>query len=372
MHTPATTLLDLLRGSSIPPSGSAADRDNTLIERTLGGLLGGAVGDAFGYAVEFDSLRSIRARFGKDGIRAPVLDGGRLLVSDDTQMTLFTLEALLDLPATGGRPNETSARDRIRDAYLDWYHTQAGMRSGRHPVGRLAFEPTLCVRRAPGTTCLSALAQGGNGSIAAPINDSKGCGGVMRVAPIGLFPDRYDAEQSFHLGAEAAALTHGHPSGYLSAGVLAAIVRHLIDGADLVESTHRAIAFLPAWHGHGETLSAVEGALALAADRPSDQPTAVRALGEGWVAEEALAIGLYAALVAPTYVEALIIAANHDGDSDSTASIAGQLWGACHGVDGIPHDWALALDVVDPLVQLVHRRQQQILHSAALPPDGES
>ena len=370
MDAPPTTLIDLLHAPSILPPGSAADRGTALMNRTLGVLLGGAVGDAFGYAVEFESLRSICARFGQDGIRAPVLDGGRLLVSDDTQMTLFTLEALLDLPAAGDEANETSARDRLRDAYLDWQHTQAGTGSGRHPVGRLALEPALRARRAPGNTCLSALAQGGDGSIAAPINNSKGCGGVMRVAPIGLFPDRYDAEQTFHLAAAAAALTHGHPSGFLSAGVLAAIVRHLIDGIDLVESAHRALAFLPAWKGHQETLAAVERALTLAATHAGDHAPAVRSLGEGWVGEEALAIALYATLVAPSYVDALVIAANHDGDSDSTASIAGQLWGAWHGIDGIPHDWVLALDVLDPLAQLMRRRQQQIIDGAGFPPAG--
>jgi ADP-ribosylglycohydrolase len=82
-------------------------------------------------------------------------------------------------------------------------------------------------------------------------------------------------------------------------------------------------------------------------------------LGEGWVGEEALAIGLYAALVAPSFEDALAIAANHDGDSDSTASIAGQIWGAWHGIAGIPADWVFALDVLEPALHLIHRRQEQ-------------
>ncbi|MGH2598827.1 MAG: ADP-ribosylglycohydrolase family protein, partial [Dehalococcoidia bacterium] len=61
----------------------------SLAERAVGCLLGGAVGDAFGYAVEFDRLDRIRSRFGPDGIHQPVLTGGSLVVSDDTQMTLF-------------------------------------------------------------------------------------------------------------------------------------------------------------------------------------------------------------------------------------------------------------------------------------------
>ena len=69
--------------------------DETYADRVLGCLLGGAVGDALGYAVEFSSLPAIRERFGPDGIREPVLDEeGKAVVSDDTQMTLFTGEGV--------------------------------------------------------------------------------------------------------------------------------------------------------------------------------------------------------------------------------------------------------------------------------------
>jgi ADP-ribosyl-[dinitrogen reductase] hydrolase len=73
------------------------------------------------------------------------------------------------------------------------------------------------------------------------------------------------------------------------------------------------------------------------------------------VGEEALAIGLYAALCALSFVEAIRIATNHGGDSDSTASIAGQLWGAMNGLDGIPHVWVSALDVLLPLLHLARQ-----------------
>ena len=65
-------------------------------DRVLGCLLGGAVGDAFGYGVEFSKLPQIHQRFGPQGIQEPVLNRhGEAEVSDDTQMTLFTLEGLL-------------------------------------------------------------------------------------------------------------------------------------------------------------------------------------------------------------------------------------------------------------------------------------
>ncbi len=61
-------------------------------------------------------------------------------------------------------------------------------------------------------------------------------------------------------------------------------------------------------------------------------------LGGGWVGEEALAIGLCCALVAPDVRSGLLLAVNHSGDSDSTGSIAGNLLGAMHGLDALPQD----------------------------------
>src|SRR6266516_3671417 len=95
---------------------------------------------------------------------------------------------------------------------------------------------------------------------------------------------------------------------------------------------------------HEETLAAVEMAEALAASgMPSN--TAIERLGGGWVAEEALAISIYCALVAADVREGVILAVNHDGDSDSTGAIAGNLLGAMHGVNAIPAEWLESLEL---------------------------
>jgi ADP-ribosylglycohydrolase len=82
--------------------------------------------------------------------------------------------------------------------------------------------------------------------------------------------------------------------------------------------------------------------------------------GITWVGEEALAIALYASLSASSFVEAIAIATNHSGDSDSTASIAGQIWGAMKGLEGIPHDWIISLDVLHPLLRLSRTLSAQL------------
>lgn len=311
-------------------------------DRVLGCLFGGAVGDAFGYAVEFDRLEEIRRRHGVNGLVEPQLQGGKLVVSDDTQMTLFTAEA-----ATRSGSADRFI-DECRAAYLRWYETQTG-RFAEGGEGLLSHAP-LWKRRAPGMTCMSALAQGGKGTRANRINDSKGCGGVMRTAPIGLVR-HWDEQTVFELAAAAAALTHGHPSGFYSAAAIAEIVRSLLDGVDLVVAVDRVSQRLSAHAEARETQDAMQRAVALARQSRDGQDVARGALGEGWVGEEALAIAIYSCLVGSDFEETMRIAANHDGDSDSTASIAGQLFGARWGLDHIPWTWIERLDVFDAVAE---------------------
>lgn len=305
-------------------------------DRVWGCLLGGAVGDAFGYAIEFDRLKRIREKYGPNGLTEPELTEGELVVSDDTQMTLFTAEAL----ARALGPDDFL--DECRAAYLRWYETQSGQRP-KAAIG-LQKHDRLWARRAPGMTCMSALAAGGNGRPDRPGNNSKGCGGVMRTAPIGLMG--WGECVAFELGMRASALTHGHPSGYFSGGAMAAMVAAMVEGHELRDAAQRALALLANKAGADETILALTSALE-AARHPSDKAAVAEGtLGEGWVGEEALAIGVYAALVADDFAEVMRVAANHDGDSDSTASIAGQLYGAWRGAAAMPWEWTERLDVL--------------------------
>ena len=325
--------------------------DRYYADRVLGCLLGGAVGDALGYEVEFWSLGKIRERFGPAGIRQPALNAaGKAVVSDDTQMTLFTAEGLIESIAQNGSTATADALDAVRVATLDWYAMQMGGQAG----GRLADFPVLGENRDRGTTCASGCALRAKGTPENPINNSNTCGGVMRVAPVGLWLGLSD-EEAFELAARCAAQTHGHPSGYLSAGALASIVRNLLGGLGPDRCAERSIEIARNWPGADETVAAMEHARTLARQRTTDHASAVAQLGKGWVGEEALAIGLYSALVASDFADAVRIASNHGGDSDSTASIAGQIYGSWKGVAGIPHTWIRRLDALDPLFDVAGR-----------------
>lgn len=306
-----------------------------------GCLLGGAVGDALGAPVEFLALGEIRARFGPAGITDYAPAYGRLgAITDDTQMTLFTAEGLLRADTRGRRKGICHPPSMVAHAYRRWLTTQGEPGEFPYPEageGFLLDLPELHHRRAPGNTCLAAVRAGASGTIGEPINDSKGCGGVMRVAPVGLAA-RGDVGGAFMLGCEVAALTHGHPSGYLSAGFLAALIAALVDGSALDDAIARTRALLLGHPRHDETLNAIDAAVRLARGGVPT-PEALATLGQGWIAEEALAIALCCALVAPDFRGGVALAVNHGGDSDSTGAIAGNILGAIWGRAAIPTAW---------------------------------
>jgi ADP-ribosylglycohydrolase len=306
-------------------------------DAVAGCLLGGAVGDALGAVVEFDSLADIRRRYGPAGLTGFPEDAGPF--TDDTQMTLFTAEALLRARRRYAARHFAYAVDELWTAYRRWLATQ-GEGSGRddQEIEGLASEPRLHHRRGPGNTCLSALRGDVPGYVDKPVNGSKGCGGVMRIAPIGLV-----AARPFGLGIASAALTHGHPSGYLSAGAGAEIIARLRGGEALRPAVESALDVVSSWQGHEETTEALLVALDLADRTPVPTPDAIAEIGEGWVGEEALAIAVFCALTGDSFQTAVLAAANHSGDSDSTAAITGNLLGAAGGRAVVPEDWLAAL-----------------------------
>jgi len=330
-----------------------AARRRSLLDRIRGALLAGAVGDALGAPVEFLSLDEIRTRFGPEGVRELAPAYGRAgAITDDTQMTLFTAEGLV-LAARAGALGRTDEVARIvHRAYLRWLRTQGG--TSAHPTfertdeGWLLDVADLHSLRAPGATCLAALRSAHCGRVEQPPNSSKGCGAVMRMAPVGLAAAVADP---FRTGCALAALTHGHPSGWLAAGFLAAVVRELVAGSSLEDAARETLTELRRWPGSEECAAAVDRALAMARAGPGT-PEAVESLGEGWVAEEALAISLYCAIAAPDLESALLLAVNHGGDSDSTGAIAGNLLGTIHGERAIPRRWLDALELREEIERM--------------------
>ena len=365
------------------------------IDKYRGCLLGGAAGDALGYAIEFDREEAIAARYGSRGIRDYQLDErGLAPFSDDTQMTLYTANSLLyslaalsaqaygGTQASGGAPTSSDAQAssgapapapaplpspaalaayapaQMAQFYVEWMYTHVSPYPLAEPKAWISSLPELFASRAPGVTCMNACEAMANGAKA--VNNSKGCGGIMRMAPVGLINTcpGFSGVELQRLGAQLAELTHCHELGWMPAGVFAHIVSLLArdEASSVREAATQALNTLPEAfpnaHYLGQLQELLRYTLRLA---DSDMPDleAINALGEGWVAEEALAIGLLCSLRhEDDFAGAITSAVNHGGDSDSTGAIAGNIVGAHLGLAGIPQRYLEHLELRDTISKI--------------------
>lgn len=351
----------------------------THLDQIRGSLFGGAVGDALGYTIEFWQENDIFSTYGKSGITEYELKHGKAQISDDTQMTLFTANGILvgdtrlSMRGIGGDP-----KAYVPDAYFDWLKTQ---RSDIKSVNKherftkdggrswLLDVPELYSLRAPGNTCLSALEIREHCGymddfIANPINHSKGCGGIMRIAPVAL---KYRPGENFYgeidvidmEAAQLAAITHSHSLGYMPAAVVAHVINRCITSADsmtlreMVEEARNTVAKLFAGDKHlGELIQIIDKAIQLSENDANDLEN-IHALGEGWVAEETLGIALYCSLkYQHDFSKGVIVAVNHKGDSDSTGAVTGNILGALLGYDAIESKWKKNLELADIILEM--------------------
>lgn len=341
--------------------------------RVRGCLLGGAIGDALGAGVEFDSLAEIRRVHGPDGVTDYVPAYGRRgAVTDDTQLSLFTVDGLIRAHVrrdTGAWHPPTD----VHAAYRRWYTTQRdwGPDERRAEDGWLARQEWLYAQRAPGGACLSGLVDTVMGTVEKPKNpDANGCGTVVRSAPFGLLVG-WEPHLVFQLGVECAAQSHGHPTAQLAAGAFAAIVHALVRGDGLDAAVQKAFVQLANRPGHEETTAALKRALG-AVRQGMPGPELVESLGEGWVAEEALSIGLYCALVAEDMRHGLLLAVNHSGDSDATGAVCGNLLGALHGDTALPPTWLVELEGRGTILELADDFAMEMTQGVALHSPGDS
>lgn len=344
-------------------------------------LMGGALGDSFGYLVEFDDLAAIRRKFGVDGLFDLSQATGPVHFSDDTQLTLYTVDGLADALewAQQGVPADPTACLWL--AYLRWLRSQ-----GEKPVLDSAPLPPLRWidgqqilqhQRHPGQACLASLKTGEMGTLLRPINvEAKGCGSVMRSAPFGLI-SHLEPSTIAQLSMNAAALTHGHPVAIQASAAFSWLIYQLaVAELALPEAVTSMLDYLRSLPAEPDLLARLETAINLSSLEMLDGDQLCDAIGEGWVAEEALAVAVYAVLstanettgATPTahFLAAMRTAANHRGDSDSTASIAGNILGAFYGQTCLPEGWLQLAEAPE----LIHEMAEALLRASGIEASG--
>ena len=294
-------------------------------------LFGLALGDALGWPVEFTDLTAIKQRYGAAGIQEPPTPAE---YTDDTQMTLALAEGLLD---AGLNAPVDEIMDAIGARFVTWLELQS---DSRH-------------RRAPGNTCLIGMKRYSaepNWRTSGEPN-SKGCGSAMRVAPLGYFY-QHEPERLREISIASSLITHGHPAALAASAGAAYAVKLALDGVHPDQLPRQIAAFTDgmsddftrALHRVGHVIGWVNDEHGLAH------------LGEGWIAEEAVALAVFCTIRYPDdYTNGVRRGANLTGDSDSVASIAGGILGARLGLDAIPAEWRARCENAAYLQELAER-----------------
>lgn len=332
--------------------------------RVHGCLLGGALGDALGYAALSSSAKQTGDGAVVDKVTGSISLPDPAPFSDETQLTLFAVDGLLEALrwANDGVPADEKACLWL--AYLRWLRTQGASIAEAAPVPPpqwLDEQPVLHHRRGPDEACLTGLASGEMGTAARPVNpNAQGTGAVVRSAPFGLLP-YVGAETAYRLSGDTALLTHGHPAARQSAAAFSWMINHIMhDGGTLASAAASAVERLRRERTpEPSVLQRLERALELGAGPALPAADITNELGTGGLAEEALAIGLYASLATESAAAAarlesgtqpqehfragVVLAVDHAGKTDSTASITGNLLGALYGEDALPGDWMAVL-----------------------------
>ena len=338
-------------------------------DRIRGSLIGGAIGDALGYPVEFvRTYENILKKYGQGGItrydklhwwREESAQDAKAWISDDTQMTLYTACGLIN-----ARENKGLVLPSIKQAYLEWLETQLQDNDSETNECWISYLPDMKQRRAPGETCMSSLIALRSGRHVN--NNSKGCGGIMRVAPIGLWGvsgKRFSTiDECCKVAAEVARVTHQHKFGFLPAALMTYLIYKLACDdspkvSDLYNYIEEAFEVLERiYPEHIMSICDLNDIVSNALDYvTSDLPDheAIKQIGEGWVAEEALAIALYcAAKHFDNFENAVVAAVNHGGDSDSTGAITGNILGAAIGYEALPEFYKKDLELHDVIIHV--------------------
>jgi len=294
-----------------------------MLNRIKGCLLGHAVGDALGAPVEFFSLAKIKEKYGEKGIEEyDVWDGFKPgSYTDDTQLSIATAKGCLSAQFNLMREGEARSQEFMYKRYMEWLGSLKDPFRVRHP----------------GYTCMNVLQSGERGSIENPVNDSTEASGLFRTAPVGL---AFPPGMAFREGADYAALTHGHPSAYFSAGFLSELIAQIIEGKSLQDAVELSIEQLIAFDRHKELLQYLEVAMELFINQEPVKES-IPKIGEGVTAAEVLAISIFCSLKhADEFPKGVRVAVNQSGASTSTGLVTGAILGTLLGFEAIPDIWS--------------------------------
>lgn len=323
-----------------------------------GCLLGMAVGDAMGAAVEKKTYEEICETYGPAGLLGYDTVNGLAEITSYTQVAAFAVNGLL-LAISRGQSHEAMAY--VTMALKEWARMQHLPRDPQRRNCWLCAVPAFRRRKNMDPRTLDALTRDVLGSPQRPANQAEGPGSLTAAVAMGLYfhPERMQFHEIGILGAQTVALTHGDPMTFLSGSVLAYVIAAILhDPESDLEEHFRLAAQTVADQFGGEFPQALRlqkkllSAIEMAKD-PQKQPVEVMESIGCVTCPEVLAGAMYAVLAGRGDFDAsAIIAVNHSGKSAAVGAVTGAILGARMGEDTLPEFYLECLEAERVLPEL--------------------
>jgi len=287
-----------------------------LLSKAKGLMFGLAIGDAMGQPTEFINLDEIKKLYGPEGIQELPTPG---LYTDDTQMTLSIIRGILN----SSSDDIEDIMSNIRDEFVKWVYSEEWRTGG---AGRTCTQGVLNMRK-------------GIHWSKSGIKDAKGCGTAMRVLPVGYLY-QYDEDKLKQVAYSSGICTHNHPTADAACIGAAYAIKYILDKNPITLLPLHMAEFTEGMSDEWDQALSRLHVVLTTESFWDDEEAALKFLGEGWIAEEAVILALYCFLRYPNdYRKVVTRAANTNGDSDSIACIAGGFSGVYLGIDSIPKEW---------------------------------
>lgn len=304
------------------PKVSHEIQPHTLRDKARGTLLGLAVGDALGAALEFKPPGTFQPISDMVGGGPWGLEPGQW--TDDTSMALCLAGSLIER-------GDFDPKDQM-ERYLRWY------RHGHLSSTGVCFDIGNTTARA-----LRRFEQTGEPYAGPTEPESAGNGSIMRLAPVPVF---YYARGDLHAAVERAGdssrTTHGAAACIDACRYLA----YLIVGALSGKPKEELLSPPPLEFSTAEVRAVAEGSF------KRRQPPDIR--GSGYVVECPEA-ALWAFWHSDDFREGCLRAVNRGDDADTTGAVYDQLAGAYYGAAAIPRSWVERLALKELIVSYADR-----------------
>ena len=302
------------------------------------GIYGLAIGDALGVPVEFLDRDYLSKNPVYDFIEDKVNDLPKGTWSDDTSMTIATMDSIND--------KHTINIEDMTLKFISWMDNDEYTATGEcFDVGNTVFSALTKYKNNPQTDTV----YGENGP------NSNGNGSLMRILPISYFinkSDINDENEILRIVKDVSSITHSHEISILSCYIYVLFSNQLLNGATK-EEAYRYIKSVDYSKFKLESISAFNRILK--SDIRDLKEAEIRTTG---YTVDTLEAALWIFMNSKNYNESILKAVNLGDDSDTVGAVVGGLLGIEYGIEAINPEWIRQLQNIELLNSICEKFNQ--------------